>query len=536
MSSSKIIIIILLLCVVKLSFSQIPSIQWSKCFGGTNIDWPHSVIQTYDGNIVVAGHTYSNDGDVSGNHSFTGLEDIWIIKLSPSGNMLWQKCLGGSVSEECYDIKQTLDSGFIIAGYASSSDYDLAGSGFHGGEDSWIIKTDSLANIQWQRCYGGSDWEGAYNNSIECTADGGYIFFSDQDSNDGDLTGVPNLRGNYLVKIDSIGNIEWIKSYGGSHWNTPASVVVSGSGYYISTTTDSNDGDVSGNHGGSGDIWVAKLDLTGNIITQRCYGGSSGDGLGMVKLSKYSNDLIIAGGTTSNDGDISGFHGYADALVIRVDSMLNIKWSKCIGTIGDEELLSVSPTSDGGCITSGLSLSPDTTVNCSHGYDDFYLVKLDSSGNVEWSGCYGGSWGEICWSIAPLTTGGYVAVGNTQSDDGDVIGLHGPINTNDDFWVIKLDSIFTQVHTNEIPFNDCIVGQNLENGSIILTFNSAIESNNQMLAEIYDFSGRLIQKHAVNFTYGTNRIEFPVLELSSGAYLLNVQIGNNFKATKLLIQ
>ncbi len=143
-------------------------IQWQKCFGGSSHDEPFSIHQTTDGGYIVAGYTDSNDVDVSGNHGDT---DFWLVKLNSSGSIQWQKCLGGSYWDMAYSIQQTSDGGYIVAGYTISNDGDVSGN--HGGYDFWLVKLNSSGDIQWQKCLGGSTNDEAH--SIQQTTDGGYI-------------------------------------------------------------------------------------------------------------------------------------------------------------------------------------------------------------------------------------------------------------------------------------------------------------------------------------------------------------------------
>ena len=110
-------------------------IQWQKCLGGSFDDYARSIQQTTDGGYIVAGTSDSNDGDVSGNH---GATDYWVLKLSGIGNIEWQKSLGGSGRDEAYSIQQTNDGGFIVAGESFSMDGDVSGN--HGNSDYWVVK------------------------------------------------------------------------------------------------------------------------------------------------------------------------------------------------------------------------------------------------------------------------------------------------------------------------------------------------------------------------------------------------------------
>ena len=119
------------------SLAQAPTIEWQKCLGGSNDDWAYSIQQTSDSGFIVAGFTNSDDGDVSGNHG--GYFDAWVVKLNNSGDIEWQKCLGGTDYDYAYSIHQTSDGGFIVAGNTASNDGDVSGN--HGGYyDAWVVK------------------------------------------------------------------------------------------------------------------------------------------------------------------------------------------------------------------------------------------------------------------------------------------------------------------------------------------------------------------------------------------------------------
>ena len=137
--------------------AQVPTIQWQKTYGGTNDEEAHSICTLKNGDFVIVGSAKSNNGNVSNHHPLTpGFydRDFWLIKVDSLGNLLWNKCYGGSGGDDANSLIQTLDGGFIMAGYTYSEDGDVIG--LHGsGDDFWIVKTDSLGNLQWQKCLGG---------------------------------------------------------------------------------------------------------------------------------------------------------------------------------------------------------------------------------------------------------------------------------------------------------------------------------------------------------------------------------------------
>src|SRR5437867_11229470 len=127
-----------------------PAIEWQKCLGGTEDEWAESIEQTTDGGYIIAGRSASNNGDVIGSH---GNWDYWLVKTDSSGNIQWQKCLGGTDDDAAYSVQQTTDGGYIVAGQSNSNDGDVTGN--HGNEDYWLVKTDANGSIQWEKSMGG---------------------------------------------------------------------------------------------------------------------------------------------------------------------------------------------------------------------------------------------------------------------------------------------------------------------------------------------------------------------------------------------
>jgi len=146
------------------------------------IDYLFSIKETSDGGYIVTGFSYSNDGDVSGNH---GDADYWIVKLNPAGAISWQKSFGGKATDEANSIRQTRDGGYIIAGASASNDGDVTGN--HGDTDYWIVKLATDGNLKWEKSLGGSKYDAG--QSVLQTNDGGYIIAGVTHSEDGDITG-----------------------------------------------------------------------------------------------------------------------------------------------------------------------------------------------------------------------------------------------------------------------------------------------------------------------------------------------------------
>ncbi|MEI6899958.1 MAG: hypothetical protein WCL00_08770, partial [Bacteroidota bacterium] len=202
------------------------TIQWQKSYGGVGAEEAHSIQQTNDGGYIMAGYSYgSPDSNATGNH---GLMDAWVVKTDPLGVVQWQKCYGGSENDIVNCIIQTNDGGYIFACETYSWDGDVVGN--HGEQDIWVVKINSSGAIQWKMCYGGSGYE--YVQRIRQTPDGGYIFAGSASSNNGDVTGNHGNEDFWIVKIDISGYIQWQKCYGGYDWDRALGIILTSEGGY----------------------------------------------------------------------------------------------------------------------------------------------------------------------------------------------------------------------------------------------------------------------------------------------------------------
>ena len=416
------------------AWAAAPSIEWQKCLGGSGEDIAYSAQRTPDDGYIFAGRTTSTNGDVSGNH---GGSDAWVVKLNSSGAIAWQKCLGGTDYDYAFSIQLTSDGGYIIAGNTLSNNGDVSGN--HGDYDAWVVKLNSSGAIEWQKCLGGSGDDRAF--SIYQTIDGGYIVAGSTTSNDGNVSGNHGFTDAWVVKLNSSGVIAWQKCLGGGGTDSAYSIQqTSDGGYIIAGDTSSNDGDVSGNHGGT-DAWVVKLNPSGTIVWQKCLGGSSGEVARSIQ-QKGDGSYIVAGYTSSNDGDVSGNHGSYDFWVVKLNSSGAIEWQKCLGGADTDFAYSIQQTGDG-YIVAGETNSTNGDVSGNHGgYRDMWVARLNSSGTIVWQKCFGGSDEDYASSIIRTSYGGYIVAGHTNSTNGDVSGNHGGVS---DMWVVKLNPDDTSV-------------------------------------------------------------------------------------------
>ena len=400
------------------------TIQWQKSLGGSMVENAACIQQTTDGGFILAGN--SNSNDVSGNQ---GSYDVWVVKLNNTGTIEWQKLLGGSGFEGANSIQQTSDGGFIIAGVSHSNDGDVTGN--HGNADYWIVKLTNTGIIEWQKSLGGSSLD--YATSIQQTNDGGYILAGASSSNDGDVSGNQGLDDFWIVKLSSAGTIEWQESLGGTSNDRANDILQTiDGGYVVVGSTESSSGDVS-NNSGTWDYWVVKLNNAGIIEWQNSLGGSSFEDAKSIQQT-IDGGYVVAGYSTSTDGNVSSNQGNADFWILKLTDVGIVEWQKSLGGSADDIAFSLNLCNDGGFIVAGQSSSNDGDVSGNLGSVDFWVVKLTSIGTLEWQKSLGGTNAEWAYAVQQTMDGGYIVAGQSGSNDGDVSGNHG----NYDYWVVKL--------------------------------------------------------------------------------------------------
>jgi hypothetical protein len=367
-----------------------------------------------------------------------------------SVSLEWQKCYGGTSSDYAGMIIATSDGGLIKVGEVLSNNGDVSGN--HGDTDTWVVKSDVDGNIQWQRCLGGT--LGEYGSRICQANDGGYLVVFSSESSNGDLIFNYGSVDVCLAKLDSNGLVEWIHTYGGSGTEATAGVVsTNDGGFVILGASNSNDGNVSGNNG-SGDTWIFKVDSIGQIIWQYCYGGANSDGMRDIQLTN-DGGFILVGSTNSNTGIFASNHGNNDYWVIKLTSTGTLEWSKCFGGSIDEHGYSIKQTIDNGYILIGSTQSNDGNVSGNHSYQqaDLWVVKINEFGDILWQKCYGGTAQDWGYNVVLNSNNGYFISGTVQSNNGDIIGSNGSA----DYWVAEIDSIGGIINSY------CFGGSSVEN-------------------------------------------------------------------------
>jgi hypothetical protein len=401
----RLFIKLILILFINTSSVLAQEIEWQNTIGGSTTDDLRRVKQTTDGGYILGGYSGSDaSGDKTENCN--GIMDYWIVKTNYLGVVVWQNTIGAAETENLSTLIQTNDGGYLLGGSSDSySSGDKSGNCI-GGDDWWIVKTNSMGVIQWEYTIGGSLNEGV--SSIEQTLDGGYIFGGSSRSNiSGDKS--ENSIGGYdfwMVKTDSLGNFLWQNTIGGVSDDRLISLQQTSDGGYIlggSSTSDIS-GDKSENCLGFDDYWIIKTDTVGNIIWQKTIGGSDYDILRSIEETA-DGGFILGGLSRSN---ISGSKtedclGLSDYWIVKTDSVGNIVWQNTIGGDDEDYLMSITKSLEGGYILGGWSksnISSDKSEN-SVGNGGFTGINETDSLN-DFAFQPQGTFEDVCITITPL--------------------------------------------------------------------------------------------------------------------------------------
>ena len=316
-----------------------------KEYGGSSDDGGIRMFWTQDGNILVIGATASGDGDVIEN-PYAGTSSFWLVKLDPDGNILWNKVFGNNHSNVIEDGFITSDDGALMFGWVTGSGGDV--SQYYGAYDMWVVKADKDGNKLWDYTIGSPNID--FGISVIETSDKGVLLGgSSMLDPGGNIECEPYTWNNpeaILFKLDSAGNYQWQSCYGGSGIDWIETMVELPDGYLLVCSADSDDGDLSGsgyhlgyNNTGSqtDDIWLVKIDFDGNVIWQKCYGGTGTEFPQTIHYLSNGN-IVIVGRTDSNDGDVVGNHSEEnrDIWLFEINSLGELLCQKCLGGEDDD--------------------------------------------------------------------------------------------------------------------------------------------------------------------------------------------------------
>ena len=373
---------------------RIKDVSWQKTFHGEEDDVAESIQQTKDGGYIVAGWTESFRSEYDEDYD-EEYKDVYILKLNAIGDVEWEKVLIGEYDDVAKSIQQTTDGGYIVAGWTNSF-----GSG---GSDVHILNLNAKGDLEWHKTFGGEYDDEA--NSIQQTTDGGYIVAGSTYSFGSGGKDV------YILKLNARGEVEWQKTFGGKYDDGANSIQQTrDGGYIVAGWTDSF---------GSGeeDAYILKLNAKGGLEWQKTFGGDKWDEAKSIQQTR-DGGYIVAGWTDSFGSVLK------DVYILKLNAKGGLEWQKTFGGEYEVEANSIQQTTDGGYIVAGYA-----KLYLASGEEGIYILKLNSKGLLEWKKTFGEE-DDGANSIQQTTDGGYIVAGWTWSF----------LSGWEDFYILKLNS------------------------------------------------------------------------------------------------
>ena len=289
------------------------NIAWQKTYGGSKLEIPYRVKQTKDEGFIIIGVTSSDDGNIDGAN---GGDDVWLVKLGSDGELEWEQTYGGSGFEAGFDVIENEEGGFIVGGYATSTDGDVSsnfsGDGF---TDLWLFSTNESGDIVWEKTWGGSSNESASKLTLD--KQGNIVVLGNAQSTDGDVEQALGFTDLWLLNITTDGSLNWQQNIGGSSNDFSTDIAFNKDGNFVILGYSNSNEDEFENNYGDYDIWIWELDDKGELVTQQNYGGSSQD-ISASLTTLLNGNFMITGYTYSSDNDVSENFGESDILTLEI--------------------------------------------------------------------------------------------------------------------------------------------------------------------------------------------------------------------------
>lgn len=482
-----------------------PLLNWERTYGGTEFDGLGSLALMPDGGILAAGSSRSAGPMVEANNGET---DFWIVRTDDMGNMLWNRTYGGSSEDRAWCVRPGMDGTIHLVGHTLSSDAfgtPLADM------DIVYMALDPDGEVLHQRRL--SDGFGSTANDVLPLPDGGCI-----------ITGSTTMGADdtdvQLFRLDAAGDVVWQQRYGGGHRDVAfASELRAENELVVAATTRSVDGDVTG-HLGQGDGWLLRVDLDGNLIDQRVLGDIYDDQLTRA-VPTADGGLMLTGYRSKLVDTPFGIVPRTRVWAMKLSAALEVEWDRDFGgTQGDVGRL-VLPTPDLGCILFAAAYSFDGDISIYHGEVDAWLIKLDADGDIVWDRTLGGTQEEAVGDILATPDDGLLLSIIAAGPNAEMSTYLGAA----DAWLVKLggDGIGIDEHLGTAP----IVRSDGTGAGYFVDLAPGAGTTHIALT---DLGGKRLFEQG---TAGT-QVHLPMDAYAPGVYILQVGTGKGRHTFKLL--
>jgi len=514
-------------------------IDWQQSFGGTEDDDSRAMLKLADGYLII-GSTPSADGPVSFNH---GSYDIWLIRVDSLGATRWEKTLGGSDIDYTWSaFPATGSTGIFILGGSASVDGDIPGDPYPGVFNNWLLKISEEGDILWSKKFGTPNGMIAQKTALP-TPDGGLICSAMANESGGCVSMHYGDFDGWVAKLDSVGDIQWDFSMGSSDFEAINAVVPAPDGGYVVAMNgyfNDSTGNIKSNcRNFRSDAIIFRIDSLGQEVWQHSYGGSENDLL--LSITPFADGYMAAGLTASVDYDLedAGYHDQGDIWVFRVDLSGNLVWSKCFGGREEEKgTVKILPTPDGNFMVFGSSSSRDGDVSGNATYSQYelsiWVFKIDVDGHLLWQQCIGGTQFEYLQGVERFSKNRYAVSGEMNySPSCDVNCSNFIPETGFNFWqfvVTDVTDSTVRLPDPEVPEGISIFPNPVHNKLHIRLPQS--HTNKDYFVELTDAQGiRRLLTHL-----GPGEGELDVSGVAPGFYLLKCTLAEKLYIHKIIVR
>lgn len=511
--------------------AQDPTILSQYSFGGSSHDACISTVNTLDGGYIMAGSSMSPISGVKTENNI-GEQDFWIIKVDSDFTIEWQNTIGGTDTDVARNIIATNDGGYIVAGSSlSDSSSDKAEDNIGIGPDYWVMKLDATGAIIWENTIGGDGIDSL--DELIPANDGGYILagYSYSDIS-GDKTensiGAGWESDFWLVKINDDGEVLWDKTIGGDASDSLFDINSTANGYILGGWSRSNiSGDKTEDNIGELDYWVVKTDNFGNVIWDNTIGGTDRDRLSTITPTNDGGYMIVGSSESNISADKTENNiGDNDYWVVKLNEFGAIEWDNTIGGSGYDIGGMFIEVNANKYIVTGYSESniSGDKLEDSYGPGDIWLLSLNAQGEIMDQNTIGGSGSDSSTAIQIEPSDTILLTGNSSSD---ISGDKTTINYgNLDFWIIRLsDVIGWSLGTTEYDFLSPSIYPNPILQEAYITHQEIINE-----ISVFDNSGKIIEQLLPN----EKSLKLDTSKWSSGFYLIKVKIGDKTYSKKII--
>ncbi len=460
MKKTKTLVAMLLYCNTCFLQAQNITILNNKCLGGTGVEGAGKMINAGGYNFIISGVSGS---PISGNKTVANCDstlDGWILKLDTALNIIWQKTIGGDGGEGKFTLSRSAYNNHVLFALESNSDSSCNHTdSSRGTEDYWVGAMDTSGNIVWQRNVGGSGSD--FNPSIIQLKNGNYFVGGRSISPiSGDKT-MPNFSSLifdfWIVGIDSIGNKLWDKVFGGTEQENIYAPSINSSClkyagpnafYLFGYSRSSQSGNITAINYGLDDYVVFKIDTLGNVIYNKLYGGTYNDRITDFTVTNDGGFLITGYTNSPPSGLITdSMRTLYDYWIVKCDSGGNLLWQKRYGSATGSNGITPSCAIqyvNGGYLIGGIAQSqpPGNEVSeFGYGGVDYWVLCIDSMGNKLWDKKFGGNRNDLLSDMLLLPDTSVILFGHADTGASIIKTDYG--YGDKDYWVVRFKEDFT---------------------------------------------------------------------------------------------